>query len=143
MELGADRLETGRAPVSLGVQSAAAVDSLLKSVRREINEDLDEIPESETTRPTEVGISRAIEVARELAMRFHRQPWVDVVGFVADRGRAAVLAHSMETGRRITFYADGDRIRAIRAAVSGQPDWFEPRDMKEVRSSLGWITRGD
>jgi len=143
MELGANCLEAARAPVSLGVQSAAAVDSLLKSVRREINEDLDEIPESETARPTEVGISRAIEVARELAMRFHRQPWVDVVGFVANGARAAVLAHSMETGRRITFYADADRIRAIRAAVSGQPEWFELQDMEEVRSLLSWITRVD
>ncbi len=135
--------DTHAASFDRGVQSAAAVDFLLKSVRLEIDEDLEETAHGEAARPTQRTILRAIEVARELAMKFHRQPWVDVVGFVADRARAGVLAHSMETGRRITFYAEGDRIRAIRAAVSGRPDWFEPLDMEEVRLSLDWIARID
>jgi len=126
-----------------GVQSAAAVESMLKSVRREIKEDLAEMLEDGSTRPTDRCISRGMEVAREIALRFHKQTWVDVAGFVASGGRIAVLAHSMETGRRVTFYTDDAGIRAIQTSVSGEPISSEPENMEMVRSVLDWITHID
>jgi len=129
--------------IDSGVRSAAAIDALLRSVRFEIDEGLVESTDDQGMRPSDSSIAQAMEVARQLALSFHRQPWVDVVGFVTNDRRTAVLAHSMETGRRITFYTDGQQIRAIKAAVIGKPEWFEPQDVKEVRSALSWITRVD
>jgi len=125
-----------------GVQIAAAVESLVNSVRLEIDQDLAGRHEEGTPHPTAICKSLAIKVAREMALRFYKQTWVDIAGFVANDGRIAVLAHSMETGRRATFYVDEAHMQVIQTSVSGDPVWLAAT-LEEVPSLLNWITRID
>ena len=129
--------------INLGVQGAAAVDSLLTSVRLEIEEDLTDLLEPYSLRSGDTCKSLAIEIARKMALRFYKQPWVDIAGFVANDGRIAVLAHSMETGRRITFYVDHEaKIQAIRTSVSEEPVW-SAAGIQEVPLLVDWIVHID
>ena len=129
--------------IKTGVQSAAAVDALLKSVRREIQEDLAYAVGDCTPCPSEATVSKAMVIAHEMALRFNKQTWVDIAGFVASGGRVGVLAHSMETGRRITFYVDETGARAIQTSISQQPVWSSRVSVDDIPSLLEWIAHID
>jgi len=128
--------ECGR--IGRRIEEAAAVDAVLTSVQSEINDDLSEIRSNAEQLCSEKAVVGAMKIARELALQFAAQPWIDIVGFV-DTGRAAVLAHSIETGRRITFYLDDICVRALCTGVSEEPVWSEPQDDQGVRGLFGWI----
>ena len=124
------------------VQRAAAIESLLKSVRLEIEDEIVSRADGDST-PSENSVSAALEIARELILKFYRQTWIDIAGFVASGGRVAILAHSMETGRRVTFYTDGLATRAIQTGVSDEPVWSSPGNMGGVRALANWIMHVD
>jgi hypothetical protein len=85
-------------------------------------------------------IDRAMQFARELALKYARQPWIDVVGFADDPVRVSVLAHSMETGRRLTVYVEDKRARIIRTGANDEPIWSEVTRPEELLPLLDWVT---
>jgi hypothetical protein len=74
-----------------------------------------------------------------LADRFWPNDAVKVVGFVGDDGEIGIVAHSMDSGRRITFYVTSDAIRAIRTGATEKPSWFQVEDIEQIPSLLDWV----